>query len=146
MITVDTTCASSSTTQLTKISGATLIANMRCVSNNIHNFVLIPSFVLSFIHICIDHLLQISFGSCGTNSYHKIASKQFKRNWRDSLLTTSQIKTENTMWNLTSDVRDCKRSYIVYMQLVASDRCTKTCCSTNLSKKERSITSLCICS
>ena len=37
---------------------------------------------------------------------------------------------------------DCKRSYIVYMQLVVLDRYTKTCCSTNLSEKERSLLSV----
>ena len=53
-------------------------------------------------HICIDPLLQIRRGRCGMNSYHKIAWKQFKRNWRDSFLTTSSIKPENTMWTLSS--------------------------------------------
>ena len=53
MITVDTTCVSSSTTRLAKISGDTLKDNLMCVSNNIHNFVLIQSFVLSFIHIYV---------------------------------------------------------------------------------------------
>ena len=149
MISVDTTFASPSATRL--VSGATLTNNMKCVSNNIHNFILLPSFVLSFIHsyICIDPLLQIRCFRCGMNSYHKIAYEQFKKNWRDSFLTTSSIKTENTMWTLSSYIIRglyCKRSYIVYMQPVASDRYTKTCCSTNLSEKERSITSLCICS
>ena len=88
-------------------------------------------------YTCIDPLLQFRSGRCGMNSYQKIAYEQFKRNWRDSFLTTSSIQPENKMWNLTSYVRDCKRSYIVYM---------KTCCSTNLLEKERSITSLCICS
>ena len=53
MISVDTTFASSSTTRLAKISGATLKDNMMCVSNNIHNFILLPSLVLSFIHIYV---------------------------------------------------------------------------------------------
>ena len=50
MISVDTTFASSSATP---VSGATLNNNMKCVSNNIHNFILLPSFVLSFIHIYV---------------------------------------------------------------------------------------------
>ena len=53
MISVDTTCVSSSTTRLAKISGATLKDNLMCVSNNIHNFIILPSFVLSFIHIYV---------------------------------------------------------------------------------------------
>ena len=51
MISVDTTFASSSATP--PVSGATLNNNMKCVSNNIHNFILLPSFVLSFIHIYV---------------------------------------------------------------------------------------------
>ena len=47
MISVDTTCASSSTTRLAKISGATLKDNMKCVS------IITPSFLLSFIHIYV---------------------------------------------------------------------------------------------
>ena len=53
MIFVDTTFASSSTTRRPRIGGATLKNNMKCVSNNIHNFILLPSFVLSFIHIYV---------------------------------------------------------------------------------------------
>ena len=49
MIYMDTTFASSSTTR--PLSGATLKNNMKYVNNNIHNFILLPSFVLSFIHI-----------------------------------------------------------------------------------------------
>ena len=97
-------------------------------------------------YTCIDPLLRFRSGRCGMISYHKIAYEQFKRNWWVSFLTTSSIKPENTMWNLSSDIKDCNRSYIVYMLLVASDRYMKTCCSTNLSEKETSITSLCICS
>lgn len=49
MISVDTTSASSSATR--PVSGAgTLMNNMKYVNNNIHNFILLPSFVLSFIH------------------------------------------------------------------------------------------------
>ena len=48
MISVDTTSASPSATR--PVSGATLKNNMKCVSNNIHNFILLPSFVLSFIY------------------------------------------------------------------------------------------------
>ena len=49
MISVDTTSASPSATR--PVSGAgTLTNNMKCVNNNIHNFILLPSFVLSFIH------------------------------------------------------------------------------------------------
>ena len=51
MISVDTTFASSSTTP--PVSGATLNNNMKCVSNDIHNFMLLPSFVFSFIHIYV---------------------------------------------------------------------------------------------
>ena len=48
MISVDTTFASLSATR--PVSGATLTNNMKCVSNNIHNFILLPSFVSSFIY------------------------------------------------------------------------------------------------
>ena len=48
MISVDTTFASPSATR--PVSGATLKNNMKYVNNNIHNFILLPSFVLSFIH------------------------------------------------------------------------------------------------
>ena len=51
MISVDTTFASSSATR--HVSEAILNNNMKCVSNNIHNFILLPSFVLSFIHIYV---------------------------------------------------------------------------------------------
>ena len=46
-----------------------------------------------------------------------IAYEQFKRNWRDSFLTMSYMKTENAMWKLKLilDVRDYKRCYVVYM-------------------------------
>ena len=58
MISVDTTFASSSTMQRLLISGPTLKNNMKCVSKNIHNFILLPSFVLSFIH---THVLTLFF-------------------------------------------------------------------------------------
>ena len=49
MISVDTTSMSPSATR--RVSGAgTLTNNMKYVNNNIHNFILLPSFVLSFIH------------------------------------------------------------------------------------------------
>ena len=51
MISVDTTFASPSATR--PVSGATLTNNMKCVNNNIHNFILLPSFALSFIHIYV---------------------------------------------------------------------------------------------
>ena len=51
MISVDTTSASPSATR--PVSGATLKDNLKCVSNNMHNFILLPSFVLSFIHIYV---------------------------------------------------------------------------------------------
>ena len=51
MISVDTTFASPSATR--PVSGATLTNNMKYVNNNIHNFILLPSFVLSFIHIYV---------------------------------------------------------------------------------------------
>ena len=69
MISVDTMFASPSATR--PVSGAgTLTNNMKYVNNNIHNFILLPSFVLSFIHsyICIDPLLQIRRFGCGMNS------------------------------------------------------------------------------
>ena len=73
---------------------------MKCVRKNIHKFILLPSFLLSFrkfhSYICIDPLIQIRCGRCGMNSYHKIACEQFNRNWLDSFLTTSSIKLENT--------------------------------------------------
>ena len=49
---MDTTFASTSTVRQ-PLSGATLKKILMCVSNNIHNFILIPSFVLSFIHIYV---------------------------------------------------------------------------------------------
>ena len=51
MISVDTTFASPSATR--PVSGATPTNNMKCVNNNIHNFILLPSIVLSFIHIYV---------------------------------------------------------------------------------------------
>ena len=48
MISVDTTFSSPSATR--PVSGATLTNNMKYVNNNIHNFIFLPSFVLSFIH------------------------------------------------------------------------------------------------
>ena len=48
MISVDTTFASPSATR--PVSGATLTNNMKYVNTDIHNFILLPSFVLSFIH------------------------------------------------------------------------------------------------
>ena len=65
-------------------------------------------------------------------------------------MTTSYLKTENAIGNshaiLVDDVRDPKRCYIVYMHqrvlyVVASNRYTKTCCSTN-KHGEREVTSL----
>ena len=51
MISVDTTFASSSTTR--PLSGASLKNNIKYVNNNIHNFILLPSFLLSLIHIYV---------------------------------------------------------------------------------------------
>ena len=51
MISVDTTFASPSATR--PVSGATPTNNMKCINNNIHNFILLPSFVLSSIHIYV---------------------------------------------------------------------------------------------
>ena len=49
MISVDTMSASPSATR--PVSGAgTLTNNMKYVNNNIHNFILLPLSVLSFIH------------------------------------------------------------------------------------------------
>ena len=52
MIFVDTTFASTSTMRRS-LSEATLKNNIKYVNNNIHNFILLPSFVLSFIHIYV---------------------------------------------------------------------------------------------
>ena len=51
MIFVDTMFASSSTTR--PLTGDTLKNNMKYGNNNIHIFILLPSFVLSFIHIYV---------------------------------------------------------------------------------------------
>ena len=59
MISVDTMFESSSTTRRPRISGATLKNSMKYVSKNIHNYILLPSFVLSFIH---THVLTLFFG------------------------------------------------------------------------------------
>ena len=57
MIYVDTTSASPSATR--PVSGAgTLTNNMKYVNNNTHNFILLPSFVLSFIR---THVLTLFF-------------------------------------------------------------------------------------
>ena len=48
MITMDTTFASPSVTR--PVNEGTLTNNMKYINNNIHNFILLPSFVLSFIH------------------------------------------------------------------------------------------------
>ena len=69
MISVDTTFASPSATR--PVSGATLTNNMKCVNNNIHNFILLPSFVLSFIYsyiyiyICIDPFFKLDLSDAG---------------------------------------------------------------------------------
>ena len=40
--------------------------NMKCVSNNIHNFTLLPSFVLSFIHIhVLTHFFKLDVRDAG---------------------------------------------------------------------------------
>ena len=52
MIFADTTFASSPTTRR-PLGGATLKNNIKYINNNIHNFILLPSFVLSFIHIYV---------------------------------------------------------------------------------------------
>ena len=116
MISVDTTFVCSSATR--PVSGATLKNNMKCISNNIHNFILLPSFVLSFIHIYVLTPLEIRCGRCGMKYYHEIAYEQYKRNWWDSFLTMPWTNTENTMWKLSSDVRGRKRSYIDIRKLV----------------------------
>ena len=70
MISVDTTSASPSATQPVSRAG-TLTNNMKYVNNNIHNFILLPSFVLSFIHsyiyiyICIDPFLKLDVSDAG---------------------------------------------------------------------------------
>ena len=66
MIFVDTTFASSSATR--PVSGATLTNNMKYVNNNIHNFILLPSFVLSFIHIYVlTPFFKLALGAAGGN-------------------------------------------------------------------------------
>ena len=66
MISVDTTFASPSATR--PVSGATLTNNMKYVNNNIHNFILLPSFVLSFIHSYIyvlTHFFKLDVSEAG---------------------------------------------------------------------------------
>ena len=64
MITVDTTFAGTSATQ--PVSGATLTDNMKYASNNIHNFILLPSFMLSFIHIYVlTPFFKLALGAAG---------------------------------------------------------------------------------
>ena len=64
MISVDTTFASPSATR--PVSGATLTNNMKCVNNNIHNFILLPSFVLSFIHThVLTHFFYLDLTAAG---------------------------------------------------------------------------------
>ena len=75
MISVDTTFASPSATR--PVSGATLTNNMKCVSNNIHNFILLPSFVLSFIYSYIYVLtpfFKLDLSDAGTPSTSSHAS------------------------------------------------------------------------
>ena len=67
MISMDTTSASPSATR--PVSGATLANNMKCISNNIHNFILLPSFVLSFIYSYIYVLtpfFKLDFSEAGS--------------------------------------------------------------------------------
>ena len=68
MIFVDTTSASPSATR--PVSGAgTLTNNMKYVNNNIHNFILLPSFVLSFIYSYIYVLtpfFKLDFSEAGS--------------------------------------------------------------------------------
>ena len=142
MIFVDTTLASSSTTR--PLCGATLKNNIKYVNNNIHNFILLPSFVLSFIHIyvltpCLHQMWQMR-----NELLHMIAYEQFKRNWQDSFLTTSYLKPKNIMWKLKPilDVRDCKTCYIVYMQQRRID--IRKLVVRPISRRKRCLTSLCI--
>src|ERR1041385_4383090 len=53
LIFVGTTFASTYTTPRSLRMPATLKNNLKCVRNNINNFILLPSFVLSFIHIYV---------------------------------------------------------------------------------------------
>ena len=65
MISVDTTFASPSATR--HVNEGTLTNNMKCVSNNIHNFILLPSFVLSFIHIYVlTPFFKLDFSEAGS--------------------------------------------------------------------------------
>ena len=67
MITVDTTFASPSATR--PVSGPTVKNNIKCVSKNIHNFILLPSFVLSFIYSYIYVLtpfFKLDFSEAGS--------------------------------------------------------------------------------
>jgi hypothetical protein len=64
---VDTTYASTSTTRRSLSRAATLKKILMCVSNNIHNFILLPSFVLSFIHIYVlTPFFELALGAAGT--------------------------------------------------------------------------------
>ena len=75
---MDTTFASTSTTRR-PLRGATLKKIMKCVSNNIHNFILLPSFVLSFIHIYVlTPFFKLALGAAGgtpTTRSHKSNSR-----------------------------------------------------------------------
>ena len=67
MISVDTTFASPSATR--PMSGATLTNNMKYVNNNIHKFILLPSFVLSFSYSYIYVLtpfFKLDFSEAGS--------------------------------------------------------------------------------
>ena len=144
MIYVDTTFASSSTTRR-PLSGATLKNNMKCVSKNIHNFILLPSFVLSFIHIYVlTPFFKLGLAAAGwtpTTWSHTSNSRGIggilswpRHTWK------GRIPYGNSMgvWCLMM----LGMLYCIYV--VASDRYTKTCCSTK--HGEREVTSLYICS
>ena len=65
MIFVDITFASSSTTQR-PLSGATPKKILMYVNKKIHNFILLPSFVLSAIHIhVLTHFFKLDVGDAG---------------------------------------------------------------------------------
>ena len=128
------------------LSGADLKNNLKYV-NNIHNFILLPSIVLSFIHIYVlTPFFKLDLADAGwtpTTWSHTSNSRGIGGilSWPRHT-SKGRIPYGNSLghWRLMMS----GMLYCIYV--VASDRYTKTCCSTNLSEKERSITSLCICS
>ena len=60
-------------------TAVTLKKIMKCVSNNIHNFILLPSFVLSFIHIYVlTPFFKLDVADAGWTP----TTRSHKSNWR----------------------------------------------------------------